>query len=262
MSKTNHAFAIQEVDFHYTHQQEKTLKNVSFTIPKNQLTALIGPNGSGKSTLFHCLTGEYTPEKGSILYEEKSIYELKGKERAQKIAVVYQSNQVDPQMKVKDLVSMGRTPYKKILQASTPYDHHAVQSALEKVELTELADQSMGELSGGQKQRVWLALALAQEPEVLLLDEPTTYLDVRNQLLFLRIIKKLLVEENLTVCMILHDLNQVLRYANKTCVLKEGQLVSEGETKHVLTKSLIEEVYGIHATLYQQGNGETLIDIY
>ncbi|AHI56695.1 ABC transporter ATP-binding protein [Listeria ivanovii] len=249
---------VKDVSFSYN-SAEPTLKNVSFTIQKNKITTIVGPNGSGKSTLLEILARLLEPDTGEVLLEGKSIFEWKAKKFAQNVAIVHQNNILPSELTVKKLLYFGRLPYKNWRITRTKEDDLAVESALIQTELVEKADKLVESLSGGERQRVFVATALVQETPILLLDEPTTFLDMYYQLEILELIKRLNKDENLTIVMILHDLNQALAYSDQLIVMKDGAVVAKGESKELLTTELIAETYGVYANIVEDGNQGTYI---
>ncbi|HCW3283021.1 TPA: ABC transporter ATP-binding protein [Listeria monocytogenes] len=237
---------VRDVNFSYN-GTDSTLKNVSFTIQKNKINTIVGPNGSGKSTLLEILARLLSPDSGDVLLEGKPIFEWKAKEFAQNVAIVHQNNVLPNELTVKELLYFGRLPYKNWRMTRTKEDDLAVERALVQTELTEKAEKFVDSLSGGERQRVFIATALVQDTPVLLLDEPTTFLDMYFQLEILELVKRLNQEENLTIVMILHDLNQALTYSDHLIVMKNGEVVAKGEPGELLTTELIAETYGVVA---------------
>lgn len=213
---------VRDVNFSYN-GTDAILKNVSFTIQKNKINTIVGPNGSGKSTLLEILARLLSPDSGDVLLEGKSIFEWKAKEFAQNVAIVHQNNVLPNELTVKELLYFGRLPYKNWRMTRTKADDLAVEQALMQTELTEKAEKFVDSLSGGERQRVFIATALVQDTPILLLDEPTTFLDMYFQLEILELVKRLNQEENLTIVMILHDLNQALMYSDHLIVMKMGK---------------------------------------
>ncbi|EAF5658910.1 ABC transporter ATP-binding protein [Listeria innocua] len=237
---------VRDVSFSYN-GTDAILKNVSFTIHKNKINTIVGPNGSGKSTLLEILARLLSPNSGEILLEGKSIFEWKAKEFAQNVAIVHQNNILPSELTVKELLYFGRLPYKNWRMTRTKADDLAVEKALKQTELSEKAEKFVDSLSGGERQRVFIATALAQDTPILLLDEPTTFLDMYFQLEILELVKRLNQEENLTIVMILHDLNQALTYSDQLVVMKNGEVVAKGNPETLLTAELIAETYGVVA---------------
>lgn len=237
--------------------QSNLIQDLQITIPEHQITTLVGPNGSGKSTLLQLLTRQLPPANGTVSLDGKNLWEMDAKTSAQKIAVVHQQHQLYDEMTVKDLVQLGRLPYQSSLFSDLDKENTA--TILHQLNLTELATKPVNQLSGGQAQRVWLALALNQHPQYLFLDEPTTYLDLHYQASFLTQLKALNQATGLTIVMILHDLNQALRYSDYCCLLANGQLVTSGNPHEVLTAERVASTFKINCDLVQTDHGTILV---
>lgn len=247
---------LKQVSFSYGAKQ--LFDNFSLALQEHQITTLIGPNGSGKSTLFRLLTRAIKPSAGEIVLDRQDIWQLPVKDFTKKVAIVHQQNQLYDQMKVIELIKMGRLPYHSLL-GDEEDDNAQLQAIMQELEIGDLADKYMAQLSGGQQQRVWLATALAQKPEYLFLDEPTTYLDLHFQYRFLDLVKKLNREQNLTICMILHDLNQALQYSDQVILLNHGQIQKQGNPEEVITEALIEKNFGIKCQIAETQQGKYLL---
>mgnify|MGYP002549021125 FL=1 len=215
-------------------------------IREGVVTTLIGANGSGKSTLFNLLTKNLKPQAGSIFLRAGDISALRLKDFAKLVAIVHQRNSAPGDLSVEKLVGYGRYPFQGLGQKrDADEDERMVSWALKTTGLSELADAPVASLSGGQAQRAWIAMALAQGSKVLLLDEPTTYLDVRYQLDILRLVRRLNAEFGITVVMVLHDINQALCYSDEVVALADGRIVAQGAPREVVTPDVIKRVYGI-----------------
>lgn len=215
-------------------------------IHEGVVTTLIGANGSGKSTLFNLLTKNLKPQAGSIFLRAGDISALRLKDFAKLVAIVHQRNSAPGDLSVEKLVGYGRYPFQGLGQKrDADEDERMVAWALKTTGLSELADAPVASLSGGQAQRAWIAMALAQGSKVLLLDEPTTYLDVRYQLDILRLVRRLNAEFGITVVMVLHDINQALCYSDEVVALADGRIVAQGAPREVVTPDVIKRVYGI-----------------
>lgn len=215
-------------------------------IREGVVTTLIGANGSGKSTLFNLLTKNLKPQAGGIFLRAGDVSALRLKDFAKLVAIVHQRNSAPGDLSVEKLVGYGRYPFQGLGQKrDADEDERMVAWALETTGLSELADAPVASLSGGQAQRAWIAMALAQGSKVLLLDEPTTYLDVRYQLDILRLVRRLNAEFGITVVMVLHDINQALCYSDEVVALADGSIVAQGAPREVVTPDVIKRVYGI-----------------
>lgn len=254
MKNNEHVLSAENVSFSYS-KDKKVIDDVSFSLENGKITTLIGANGCGKSTLFHLLTGILKPSAGRITLNAADIKKIKRKEFSKSVATVHQYNTAPPDLTVKKLVEMGRTPYKNTFSySSSKDDRDAVDFALEITDTLKYKDKIISQLSGGQRQRVWLALALAQSPEILLLDEITTYLDIRYQYEILNLIKKLNIENNLTVLMVLHDINQAIEFSDNTIVMKDGKLLCADTTDTAVSKENLDTAFGVNSQLISLDN--------
>ena len=237
----NNFLDINNVKSGYT--KDLILKGISFKIKKGSFSGVIGPNGSGKTTLFKSITGELSISDGEVHLAGGDISEMTQKQKAKKIAIVTQSNDATDIL-VEDYVLMGRYPYKGSFQLfETDEDFKLATKFMKLTGVFKFKDKLMNELSGGEQQLVAIAKALTQEPELLLLDEPTSHLDISHQIQVLNLIQKLNEEYNLTVLMIIHDLNLASEYCNYLVMLNKGEVFSTGTPEEVLTYYNIEEVY-------------------
>ncbi len=234
-------FTVDEISVRY--DQKITLQNFSFSVEKGEILSIIGPNGSGKSTLLKAISG-FTPYyEGVVQLEGINIKSMKSKQIAQKMCMLSQKNQAPPDMTVKDLVSYGRYPHKKWFERLDEEDMEIVEWAIRKTYLTAYQDRTVASLSGGESQRAWIAMALAQRPKILLLDEPTTYLDIAHQHEVLELVRELNQEMGMTVLMVLHDLNQASQYSDRIVVVQSGEKAMAGTPKEVMTQEMIRNVY-------------------
>ena len=232
-------------DLHAGYPQRPVLHGVSLDVAPGQVMALVGPNGAGKTTLIRALSGALRRVRGQATWEGRDLLALPPPQRARYLAVVPQARRLPATFTVRQAVALGRTPYLGWLGGLGPRDHRAVKRALHLTDLEPLADRLLGHLSGGEQQRVLLARALAQETPVLLLDEPTTHLDLRHQIHILALVQRLAREERLAVVMVLHDLNLAARFGDRVALLHQGALVAEGPPEAVLTAERIAQVYGL-----------------
>ena len=227
--------------------KKEIIHQLSLSMQTNQFVGIIGANGSGKSTLLKTIYKGLVPETGSIVYNELDLLKLSPKKLAQKMSVVGQFNELSFDFSVFQMVLLGRTPHKKLLESDSKEDYAIVEQALSEMGLTDYREESYLSLSGGEKQRVILARALAQQPEFLILDEPTNHLDIRYQLELMESVKKL----NIGVLAALHDLDLAASYCDYLYAMKDGQIVAAGTPEEVLTEALIEDLYGIKCTIYR-----------
>lgn len=230
----------------YSHDKKRNhINDVNVQIEHGKTTTIIGPNGCGKSTLLGIMSNNNIPQQGEVLLEGKQLQAYKPKELAKRIAVVHQENSAPADMTVERLVGYGRLPYKSMFKTDKAADDAAVAWALKETNLTGFENKTIDALSGGQRQRVWIAMALAQETPYLFLDEPTTYLDIYFQYDILELIKRLNEEHGLTIVMVLHDLNQAIRYSDSIIAMKSGEIVVQGNPNDVITDKLIHDIYGV-----------------
>ncbi|MGW0532874.1 ABC transporter ATP-binding protein [Streptomyces sp. NPDC003032] len=218
---------------------------VSLAPPPGATVGLLGPNGSGKSTLLRILAGVLAPAAGVVTLDGRPLADTPRREVARRIAVVDQHADTQVELTVRDVVRLGRIPYRRAWSPPTPHDERAVREALERTGLTERAAQSWHTLSGGERQRVQIARALAQDPRELLLDEPTNHLDIQHQLDLLSLVAELPV----TSVIALHDLNLAAMFCDHVLILKEGTAYAAGAPAEVITEELIAEVYGVRAVV-------------
>ncbi len=227
----------------------RVLDRVSFGLEPGEMLGVIGPNGSGKSTLIRLLSGVLKPESGRILVHSKPVHQYGRKELAQKIAVVPQQSEIAFSFKVLEVVLMGRSPHLGRFQLEGKKDLELAQKALAETDCLEFADRRIDEISGGERQRVILARALAQEPEILLADEPTTFLDLHHQIRFMRLLSELRKKAQVSVLFTTHDLNLASIFADQILVLDRGKVAAFGTPSEVLTKEMISAVYQIKPLL-------------
>jgi iron complex transport system ATP-binding protein len=228
-----------------SYNEEKIVERLNLKIPSEKITALVGRNGSGKSTILKAIARLLKPTEGHVFLNNEEIESLPTKEVAKQLAILPQSPTVPEGLTVEDLVWYGRYPHQGALGGRTKEDERMVKWALEVTGTLELAKRSLTALSGGQRQRVWIAMALAQGTEYLLLDEPTTYLDMAHQLEVLELLKKLNREEKRTIIMVVHDLNHAARYADNLVAIYKGQILTEGSPKDVLNEEMLKKVFGV-----------------
>lgn len=220
---------------------------LTLEVPAGEFTVIVGPNACGKSTLLRALSRLHRPAAGAIVLDGADIHSLDTKSVARRVGLLPQSAIAPERMVVRDLVARGRSPHQGLFRQWSEADQRAVQEALELTGTSDLAARSVDELSGGQRQRVWLALVLAQDTETVLLDEPTTFLDLAHQLDILGLCRRLRVQEGRTVVAVLHDLNQAARYGTHLVAMNEGRIVAAGPPSEVVTSELVRQVFGVEA---------------
>ena len=221
------------------------VEGMDITVKKGEITTIIGPNGSGKSTVLKALTRLLKYRKGVVHLDSRDLASFESKELARRVGVLPQRHSAPPDFKVKDLVGYGRMPYQKWYSKHNEEDKKVIEWALKATGTWELRDKSINECSGGESQRVWIATVLTQQPEILFLDEPTTYLDISHQLETMRLVRKLNRESGIGVVMVLHDLSQALEVSDRIVVIKGGRKYSEGTPDEVITSRMMREVYGV-----------------
>jgi ABC-type cobalamin/Fe3+-siderophores transport system ATPase subunit len=230
-----------------SYDQRVVCDQLEVHIPRGAITTIIGPNGCGKSTLLRALCRLIEPRAGQVTFDGKPLAGFGRRELARRLGFLPQVSSVPPGISVRELVSRGRFPYQGFLRQWSREDEAAVAHALAETGLTDSAERLVEQLSGGQRQRVWIALVLAQDTEVLMLDEPTTYLDIAHQLEVLELCRRLNAKLDKSLVMVLHDLNLAARYSHHLIAMKEGRIVAAGTPAQLLTPERLEEVFGIEA---------------
>ncbi|MEK9196758.1 ABC transporter ATP-binding protein [Ureibacillus sp. FSL E2-3493] len=241
------AFQIDNLSSGY----EKSLifNRLNVVIPKGKITTIIGPNGCGKSTLLKTIGRILKKEHGEIYLHNQNMDDLSTKEIAKQLAILPQSPSAPIQLKVEELVSYGRYPHRKNINRLSKKDMEIIEWAMEVTNTVEYRQRELAQLSGGQRQRVWLAMALAQETNILLLDEPTTYLDMSHQLEVLNIIKDLNEKHGCTIVMVLHDINHAARYSDELIAMKQGEIIKCGTPEEIINAEVLKEVFQIQAKI-------------
>lgn len=231
------------------YDKKMIVKNLSMAVPEGKITALIGPNGSGKSTLLKALARILPPKSGEVLLDGRSIQQQPTKEVAQKIALLPQNSDPSLSLTVSELVAYGRFPYQKGFGGLQAEDYRLMDWAMAATGVTHLRGRNIQSLSGGQRQRAWIAMALAQDTDILMLDEPTTFLDPAHQLEVMMLLEKINQEQGKTILLSIHDLNHASRFADCIFALKGGELVAAGTPELVLSEENLALLYDIDATL-------------
>ena len=236
---------IKEMYFRHKNQKRDVLKNINFIAEKGKITTILGPNGSGKSTLFKCICGLWKYYRGEVKVDEKSVERLSYSERAKLFSIVPQEHEPPFPYKVFDVVLMGRASYVSLFSAPGKKDYRRAEEALELVGINHLKDIPYTQISGGERQLVLIARALAQDSPVMLLDEPTSHLDFRNQIKVLKKVKEIAKEKGLAVVLTLHDPNLALFFSDKVIMLKQGEVMCNGNPGEVINERNLKKVYGI-----------------
>jgi iron complex transport system ATP-binding protein len=231
------------------YEDHEVIHELSLSIPARQITALVGPNGSGKSTLLKGLARLMKPTCGAVYLDSQAIHRLPTKEVARRLAMLPQRPEAPDGLTVRELVSFGRFPHQGFFGISTAEDDAKIDQALEITGIAPLADQSLGELSGGQRQLAWVALALAQDTRLLLLDEPTTFLDMSHQIEVLDVLQRLNQEHGRTIVMVLHDLNLAARYSSHMVILGGGKVLYQGAPWDIMRPDILAAAFGVAATI-------------
>jgi iron complex transport system ATP-binding protein len=238
------------------------IHELDLSIQQGKITVLMGANGCGKSTLFQLMTKNLIPDQGAVLLGENDIEDMKRREFAKHVAIVHQNNTAPADLTVSKLVGYGRTPYLNAFQtAGTSEDEDIIRWAMEVTDLWPIRNQCVSQLSGGQRQRVWIAMALAQKTEILFLDEPTTYLDIRYQIEIMKLVRRLNEEYGITIIMVLHDINQAMEYGDIFVGMKQGRIVAEGDPKEIIDSEILYELYGIRLPIAEVANRKFVLTV-
>lgn len=246
---TQIALGAEHIDAGYNGVQ--ILKSVGLEVQKGSITTLIGPNGCGKSTLMKVCSRLLEHDKGSVMISGKDLAQYSTRDLAREMALLPQSPVAPENLTVRELVEQGCYARVGPLGMLKPQDHDAINDAIEKVELAQYINRDVDTLSGGERQRAWIALTLAQKTDLLVLDEPTTFLDIGHQLEVLELVQSLNTNHNMTVVMVLHDLNQAAQFSDHIVVLKKGELVTKGAPWEVFNTDMLRDVFGIEASVVE-----------
>jgi len=246
---------IENISFSY--DEKPTLKQINFEIESGTLLALVGPNGSGKSTLLKLISGILKTQQGQIALDEIPLQQLRPQQLAQKLAALEQEHPVSFDFTVQEVIQWGRIPHRSRFSPWTEHDETITQNVMQTTNTMSLAQRSIRDLSGGERQRVFIAMALAQEPQLLLLDEPTAHLDLKHQYEILELTRQL-TQQGMTLIMAIHDLHLAAQYADQMVILNDGELVRQGPPKSILDKEIIKSVWHISSEVVQK-NGALFI---
>ncbi|MCO7245610.1 ABC transporter ATP-binding protein [Halomonas sp. Mc5H-6] len=230
---------------------KRVLNGVDIAVAEGKLTALLGPNGSGKSTLLKTLARTLTPSAGQVYLDGKDIHQRKTRDVARQLGILPQGPIAPEGLSVRQLVAMGRFPHQSLWQKDAQQDARAVNEAMAYTHVTEFAERNVDALSGGQRQRCWIAMVLAQQTDLLLLDEPTTFLDLKVQVDLLELLSRLAHEKGRTLLLVLHDLNLAAAYADHLVMMRDGQIVTSGAPDEVFTAANLKRVFDLDAQVIQ-----------
>lgn len=255
----NHTIAAKAIKLGYG--GKVIVPNIDVIIDRPEIISIIGPNGSGKSTLLKALSRLLKPLSGCVLLDGRDIHKLPPREVARIMAILPQSVQAPVDMTVCELVTYGRMPYKRMFEKMIAEDEDCINDALAATDMQHMMHRRLDSLSGGERQRAWLAMALAQQPRLLLLDEPTTYLDIHHQLELMKLVRNLYQDRQITVIMVLHDLNHAARFSHRIIAVKDGQVFADGPVAEVFTAENLQALYGVEATVMtlEQGGSSYLV---
>ncbi|WP_096186025.1 ABC transporter ATP-binding protein [Evansella halocellulosilytica] len=240
---------LRTADLSIGYGENVIVNNLNIAFPDKKITTIIGPNGCGKSTLLKTITRIISSNYGTVLLDGESIFKENTKALAKKMAILPQTPETTSGLTVGELVSYGRFPYQKGLGRLSKRDYEVIDWALDVTGTIDFKYRTVDALSGGQRQRVWIAMALAQETEIIFLDEPTTYLDLAHQLEVLELLQKLNEEQGRTIVMVLHDLNQAARFADYIIALKNGEIIQSGNCEEVINHDVLKTVFHIDAVI-------------
>ncbi|TYP67374.1 ABC transporter ATP-binding protein [Paenibacillus methanolicus] len=231
------------------YEERLIVEDLNIAIPQGKITALVGANGSGKSTILKTMARIMSPAAGAVMLDGKSIHKQSTREVAKQLAILPQNPTAPDGLTVSELVSYGRFPYQKGFGSLSKDDRAIIKWAVDATRMTEFSDRPIDQLSGGQRQRAWIAMALAQQTDILFLDEPTTFLDMAHQLEVLELLQELNLTANRTIVMVVHDLNHASRYAHHMIAIKKGKVAGEGSPVEVMTPDILREVFSIEADI-------------
>ncbi|MFZ6017821.1 MAG: ABC transporter ATP-binding protein [Nitrospirota bacterium] len=249
---------VKGLHFRHPFTEEDIIKGIEFKVNTGEITTILGPNGSGKTTLFKCIAGLWKHQNGEILFGDKDISNLSFGERAKMLAMVPQEHEPPFPYSVLDVVLMGRVSRVGIFSSPSKEDYLMAEKSIETVGISNLQEKAYTKISGGERQLVLIARALAQGSTILLLDEPTSHLDFRNQVLVLKKVREIAREKGLTVLMTLHDPNLAMLFSDKVVMINDGHVVSKGTPQIVITEDNLKKIYGIDVTVINW-NGTKII---
>lgn len=234
-----------------SYKDHMIIDNINLNVEKGKIYSIIGPNGCGKTTLIRTMSRSIKPKSGKVLLDNNDIFKMRTKNVAKKMAILCQNNNTISDVTVRNLVQYGRYSHKEWWKGSGEDDNSIVDWAIKKTGLTNFENRKINTLSGGERQRAWIAMAIAQKPEILLLDEPTTYLDISHQLEIMELIARLNKEEGITIVMVLHDINHAARYSDELVVIKDKKIFKKGDPWEVLASNVLRDVFRVEAEIIE-----------
>lgn len=240
-------FAFKDIKINYG--TKTIIENLSMDVPKGKISTIIGPNGSGKSSLLRLISRKNPPAYGQVIYKDKSIYDYDTKELAKKIAFLPQIHKSPTDATVRTLVANGRFPYRSMLGGLSARDEEIIDQVIEFTGLSALEHRALRTLSGGERQRAWIAMTMATQAEILVLDEPTTYLDISYQIELMDLIERMKEEYGTTILLVLHDINLAIRYSDYLFALKDKNILFEGRREEVITRENIRDIFALDAEI-------------
>lgn len=241
--------ALDFKDLRVAYDNKVIIEELTSSIEKGKITSIIGPNGCGKSTLIKSISRILNKQSGRLFINGRDLEQLSGKEIARELAFLAQITSSPEGITVRELVAYGRFPYQKPFSGLAKEDTQYIDWALRVSNLKEIENERVDSLSGGQRQRVWIAMALAQGTDIIILDEPTTYLDISYQIELLNLLKTLNEEKNKTILMVLHDINQAAKYSHNIIAMKNGEIIAKGSPREVINKENLNKIYGVKTDL-------------
>ncbi|MCH4166827.1 MAG: ABC transporter ATP-binding protein [Megasphaera sp.] len=250
------AKAIEASHISIWRNEKEILHDVSLTVEEGAMVSVIGPNGCGKSTLLKGLCAMLPLREGTVSMGERNIRTFGRKELARHVAILTQVHEAPGDVTVRDLVWMGRFPYRNFYSGAAKEDSAYVDEAIRETGLVPYADHVVRNLSGGEQQRAWLAVMLAQRAPVLLLDEPTTYLDIHHQIHMMKLLRRIHQDLHRTIIIVVHDMNQAIQYTDQVVVMKQGRIVKTGAPDQIITAELLRQVFGVQAEQFHTQNGK------
>ncbi len=234
-------------------RKKPILNGININVEKGKIYSIIGPNGSGKTTLLRVISRNLKPVQGDVLLNGQNVHRMNTKKTAKIMAVLTQVHSGMNDVTVRQLISYGRFAHRDWWKAKDKEDTEIIDDCIKKTGLERFSERKISTLSGGERQRAWIAMSIAQKPQILILDEPTTFLDISHQLEVLELVERLNKDENITILMVLHDINHAARYSDELIVIKEGKVYANGEPSEVLTPAIFREVFNVEADISQDG---------